>query len=86
MFTAVVVMSCDAVEKSAERLATTCCILQGGINDLKMREELLYLRNYVEHLKPTFSAAGFYRVNQYTLAGIFSVLLTYTIICIQFNT
>lgn len=79
-------MSCDAVEKSGEKFITTCYVLQTGLGRSLLRTELLYLAHYAENLKPKFSAAGFYQVNQLILAGIFSVVTTYAIISIQFNT
>lgn len=85
MFTTAIVMSCDAVEQTGDNCITTCYILQTKLRKSPLRSELLFLALYVEKLKPKFSAAGFYQVNQLILAGIFSVVITYAIICIQFN-
>lgn len=84
IFSVIIVMSCDAVEKSVEKFITTCYILPTARSPL--RAELHNLANYAEKLRPTFSAAGFYQMNQMTLTRILTVVTTYTIISIQFNT
>lgn len=72
-------MACDGVERSGRELVTTCYIMQTE------KKDLLNFAKYVEKLQPVFFAAGFYQINQRLIVGIFSIVTTYTIICIQFN-
>lgn len=78
-------MSCDRVEKNTEKFVVKCHILQTPLKRSPLKTELFNLANYAKKLKPTFSAAGFFPVNQLILARIFSMITTYAIICIQFN-
>lgn len=85
MFTGVIVMSCDAVEKSGRNFTTRCYLLQEGMKKSKTRDELVHLGKFSKQLNPVFSAAGFFTVNQLILSGLFSTATTYSIICIQFD-
>lgn len=79
-------MSCDLVEKSGQKLIRSCYCLQTGLTDSDQRRELINLALFFDKLRPRFTAAGFYYVDQSVLAGVFSLVTTYAIICIQFNT
>lgn len=85
VFTGFIVMSCDAVEKAGRNFADKCFLLQEGMKKSEIREELMYLGTLSGKLSPSFSAAGFLRVNQLILSGLFSTATTYSIICIQFD-
>lgn len=78
-------MSCDAVEKKGRSFTTKCFLLQEGMKKSDTRDELFYLGTFSQNLNPTFSAAGFLRVNQFILSGLFSTATTYSIMCIQFD-
>ncbi|KAJ8926356.1 hypothetical protein NQ314_021285 [Rhamnusium bicolor] len=85
IFTVVIVMSCDDVDKNAKKITTTCYILQEGRIESSLRTELICLAEYTKELTPKFTAAGFFKIDQSTLATLFSAIITYLIICIQFN-
>lgn len=85
MFTGVIVMSSDAVEKAGKNFTVRCYLLQEGMKKSELRDELVYLGKFSSKLNPIVSAAGFIRVNQYILLGLFSTATTYSIICIQFH-
>lgn len=86
MFAAVLVLSCNDVQIYGEKFVTTCNILQASLRRSSLRSELQNLAQYSGKLKPIISAGGLYPVNQGVLAGIISVITTYSIIFIQFNT
>lgn len=85
VFTGFIVMSCDAVEKAGKNFCKKCFLLQEGMRKSEIRDELMYLGTLSGKLSPSFSAAGFLRVNQLILSGLFSTATTYSIICIQFD-
>ncbi|XP_057665862.1 uncharacterized protein LOC130899724 isoform X2 [Diorhabda carinulata] len=81
MFSVIVILSCDRVEKKAEELIKTCIYIQASTGD----ENALALANLVKELRPKFSAAGFFDINQRILPSFFSNLSTYLIIILQFK-
>uniref|UniRef100_A0A6P7G3H0 Gustatory receptor 2a n=1 Tax=Diabrotica virgifera virgifera TaxID=50390 RepID=A0A6P7G3H0_DIAVI len=85
IFLVVLVMACDAVESSGNQIIKTCHILSETLQDADHKEHLLLLAKYAQHWRPVFSAAGFYDVNQSCLSSIFSAVVTYLVIIIQFN-
>uniref|UniRef100_A0A6P7G726 Gustatory receptor 98a n=1 Tax=Diabrotica virgifera virgifera TaxID=50390 RepID=A0A6P7G726_DIAVI len=80
------VTACHKVESSADDFITTCYLLQDKLSNSQLRQEVFYLANYAEKLRPKFSAAGFFNVNKMILGSFFSALTSYLIICIQFTT
>ncbi|XP_056634271.1 uncharacterized protein LOC130443559 isoform X3 [Diorhabda sublineata] len=81
MFSVIVILSCDRVEKKAEELIKTCIYIQASTGD----ENALALANLAKELRPKFSAAGFFDINQRILPSFFSNLSTYLIIILQFK-
>nr|UTN00874.1 gustatory receptor [Semanotus bifasciatus] len=81
----VVIMCCNSVEVSGEKVAKTCLSLQNLAKSKRAEEQLLQFAQYAEEWKPIFSAAGFYHVNQLTLTSIFKTIITYLVILIQFD-
>lgn len=78
-------MSCDAVGKSQRRIIRTCYVLSFRTKNENLKQQYFQLAQYAEELKPNFSAAGFYNINQNTLSSVFSITVTYLVIIIQFN-
>ncbi|XP_050498885.1 uncharacterized protein LOC126879719 [Diabrotica virgifera virgifera] len=78
-------MSCDKVEMNARDFCTTCDLLQGEMDKCDLREELISLGYLTNQLQPKCSAAGFFTVNQLILGGLFSSVISYLIVSIQFN-
>lgn len=80
-----VTMSCDAVEKASNQLSKTCYWLHEIIYDEEVKKQLLVLVKYEEEWNPTFSAGGFFNVNQSCLTTFFSSIFTYLVIIVQYN-
>lgn len=85
MTTITIVMACENVQKAGKEIILNCYLYQDQIDSLEARQELLAFCDYAKHLIPTFSAAGFFTLNQHTLSSLFTALITYLIIIIQFN-
>ncbi|KAG5868349.1 hypothetical protein JTB14_023135 [Gonioctena quinquepunctata] len=83
-FTVVVVMACEELKRSGEQVTTTCYILLSSIQESTVKKFLI-LTDLTEKLTPKTEAAGFYEVDQTLLSTFFSALITYLIVCIQFN-
>lgn len=81
VFAIVVILSCDRVEKRADDLIRTCVYIQAETGD----ENARILANLAKDLRPKFSAAGFFEINQRILPTFFSNLSTYLIIILQFK-
>ncbi|KAJ8976574.1 hypothetical protein NQ317_010737 [Molorchus minor] len=82
----VLIMSCDAAEKSGRELIKTCYLLYERVTDDGLvNEKLLEVADYAKEWRPIFSAAGFYDVNQSTLTSSLQALITYVVILIQFS-
>ncbi|KAG5878404.1 hypothetical protein JTB14_029677 [Gonioctena quinquepunctata] len=60
-------------------------ILHESSENMLVRDQLMLLADYAEQWKPTFTAGGFYDVNQSCISSIFSAIITYLVIIIQFN-
>ncbi|XP_066251993.1 uncharacterized protein [Euwallacea similis] len=80
-----VVMSCNAVLKCSKKIWITCLMLHQQTETAEIREVYLILSHFIKGLSPEFSAAGFWMVNQSVLSTLFSSVMTYLIIIIQFN-
>nr|ALR72587.1 putative gustatory receptor GR10 [Colaphellus bowringi] len=78
-------MSCDRVEKSAQKLLATSHCLQASVQDDNIRTELFHLWEFIEELLPKFSASGFFRINQHIIPAFLSAMTSYIIIIIQFE-
>uniref|UniRef100_A0A6P7GUS8 Uncharacterized protein LOC114342550 isoform X3 n=1 Tax=Diabrotica virgifera virgifera TaxID=50390 RepID=A0A6P7GUS8_DIAVI len=77
----IVIMSCDQVEKKSTEFIQTCIYIQATTGD----EQAATLANLANQLRPKFSAAGFFDINQRLLPVFFSNLSTYLIIILQFK-
>ncbi|XP_030747380.1 uncharacterized protein LOC115875929 [Sitophilus oryzae] len=80
-----VVMACDAVVKSGKKISKMCFMLHEQTDNNELKEAFLKLAVYTQGLCPYFSAAGFWYVEQEVLSTLFSSVITYLIIIIQFN-
>ncbi|KAG5878405.1 hypothetical protein JTB14_029678 [Gonioctena quinquepunctata] len=78
-------MACDSVEQSGKQIIKTCFILHESSENLLVRDQLMILATYAKQWKPTFTAGGFFDVNQSCISSIFSAIITYLVIIIQFN-
>lgn len=75
------IYSFDVVEKSADNLITTCKYMQ-TIND---DDIIIVLKNFAQQLRPNFTAAGFFSINQRLIPDFLSTVSTYVIIIVQFK-
>lgn len=78
-------MFCDGVERSGRNVVKTCFLHQELLEKPSCKDELMLFARIIKELAPTFSAAGFFPVNQGVLSTLFSAVTTYLIIIIQFN-
>lgn len=78
-------MACDSVEKSGESAVKNSYLLHGTKEDYEIREQLLLLVTYLKRWHPTFSAAGFFNVNQRTLPALVSAAFSYLVLVKQFD-
>uniref|UniRef100_A0A6P7GIQ0 Gustatory receptor n=1 Tax=Diabrotica virgifera virgifera TaxID=50390 RepID=A0A6P7GIQ0_DIAVI len=81
VFSIIVIMSCEKVEKKAAEFIQTCVYIHATTGD----EHAATLVNLAKELRPKFSAAGFFDINQRLLPIFFSNLSTYLIIILQFK-
>nr|UTN00896.1 gustatory receptor [Semanotus bifasciatus] len=81
----VLIMCCDTAEKSGKKSIKICFTLHERSEREIIKEQLLQLADYAQYWRPTFSAAGFYDVNQSTFTAIFNAFITYIVILIQFT-
>ncbi|KAG5882703.1 hypothetical protein JTB14_035706 [Gonioctena quinquepunctata] len=79
------ILSCDKVNKCNKKLITLCNLHAGNAKNPILKEKILTLGIYAENWKPTFSAAGFYDINIKSLSMIFSTLMSYVIVTLQFD-
>uniref|UniRef100_A0A6P7G3L3 Gustatory and pheromone receptor 39a-like n=1 Tax=Diabrotica virgifera virgifera TaxID=50390 RepID=A0A6P7G3L3_DIAVI len=79
------IMSCNSVEVNGQSFIKTCYLLHETVEEQEEKDHLLLLAKYGQLWRPIFTAAGFYDVNQSSLSSIFSALITYLVIIIQFN-
>lgn len=78
-------MSCDGVEQSGKKIVKTCFMYHDVMEKPSVKDELVLFVKFVKELAPTFSAAGFFQINQSVISTLFSAVTTYLIIIIQFN-
>ncbi|XP_056631925.1 uncharacterized protein LOC130442002 [Diorhabda sublineata] len=83
--TIAIVISCDRVEKTARRIVSACYLKPGLLDRTPIRDDIIFFAEFTEKLIPSFSAAGFFQINQNILSTLFSAIITYLIIIIQFN-
>ncbi|CAG9834164.1 unnamed protein product [Diabrotica balteata] len=74
-------MSCDEVEQQADELIRICTYIYIDTGDKKA----VMLADMAKELRPTFSAAGFFKVNRRILPTFFANISTYLIILLQFK-
>ncbi|CAH1155007.1 unnamed protein product [Phaedon cochleariae] len=80
-----IVMSCDRLEKIGQNMVTTCYLYRNIFEKTTVTNEFVSLAEYTNNMIPTFSAAGFFQVNQQLMSTLISAIITYFIIIIQFN-
>ncbi|XP_057654827.1 uncharacterized protein LOC130893069 [Diorhabda carinulata] len=81
----IVVMSCDKIEKENCSFIDRGYFLQSNLEKCVLRDELHYLVSWAAEIRPKCSAVGFFLVNQSILGALFSAMISYMIICVQFN-
>lgn len=82
--TAVIVMCSDGIELNGKEIVNTCHLYRNH-KRISREKEMTALVIYLTELTPQLSAAGFFRINQKMLSTIFSAVITYLIVIIQFN-
>ncbi|CAG9840913.1 unnamed protein product [Diabrotica balteata] len=80
-FSVVPILSCDKIEKKLDELAETCVYIQSTTED----PHSIDLVTMTKLLNRKYSAAGFFHINQRLLPQLFSGLMTYLIVILQFN-
>ncbi|XP_076255988.1 uncharacterized protein LOC143193576 [Rhynchophorus ferrugineus] len=80
-----IVMACDSVVKSGHKITKLCYLLYEQSSGYERQETFINLAQFTQGLCPQFSAAGFWLVDQSILSTLFSSVITYLIIIIQFN-
>ncbi|CAG9854753.1 unnamed protein product [Phyllotreta striolata] len=73
------------VEVLGRKIVTVCYEICEEETDKYMREELFEVASLAEHLRPRFDAAGFFPFNQNCLIMIFSSVINYLVIIIEFD-
>nr|XP_023029152.1 uncharacterized protein LOC111517292 [Leptinotarsa decemlineata] len=79
------VLSCDALERIGKEITNTCYELHLRSINVKMKKKLLHLAKYSNQMRPIFSAAGFFDINQCVLNAIFATIMNFSVTLIQFN-
>lgn len=80
-------IACDKAEKEVGKVPEICYNVMKtlGDNEYKLKNELREFANQANHLKPTFSAAGFFDINLGLTMPIFGSIFTYIIVLMQFH-
>lgn len=82
----ILLFSCHRVEQTGHQFINECYFVQESVpNQWDVRIEILIAAKCAKNLKPIFSAAGMFDLNRGTICMVFSALMTYLIIVIQFN-
>ncbi|KAG5895102.1 hypothetical protein JTB14_036377 [Gonioctena quinquepunctata] len=81
----IMVMSCDSLEKSGQKMIKTCYALHLKLENGNIKEQMLLLAEYMEEWRPILSAGGFYALNRKCLLKIFSSFVTYLFVILQFT-
>lgn len=79
-----ITISCDHLERSGKSVINACYIMFEKQNNKEIKELFYTLAEYAEQWRPIFSAAGFFDVNQKCLNNLFSTVVTYLVVFIQF--
>ncbi|KAG5889413.1 hypothetical protein JTB14_032747 [Gonioctena quinquepunctata] len=83
--TTCLIMACDRVEKSGDELIDACFLLQEGMDKSDIGDELSFLIQHLQALKPKFSAAGLFYVNRKVLSTLLTFTTSYVIVILQFR-
>lgn len=81
-------LNCDKLEKMGQDNVKTCYSLQEHIDmeQSALREELIFLSNFFREFYPNISVCDFFFFNKRLLSSLFSAIMSYIIIVIQFKT
>nr|CAH7744894.1 unnamed protein product [Callosobruchus chinensis] len=78
--------ACEAAKRSAITMSTLLFKrLPYFTGRRSIRRELMTVAKSAKELIPSFSAGGFYQVNQYLLSSLFSTVTTYLIVIVQLS-
>ncbi|KAG5899308.1 hypothetical protein JTB14_029261 [Gonioctena quinquepunctata] len=86
VYTLIMIISCDRVEKCAKKLLKTSYRLQMNTENDRIIKDLRYLSKVIGNLSPEFTALGFFRFNQQLIPAFLSTMAGYVIILMQFHT
>lgn len=78
-------MSCDAVERSGNKILEKFVEISFTTYQESTRRELIFLVDIAEKWRPVFSAAGIFDINKSCLSKLFSSIVTYLVIIMQFH-
>lgn len=77
--------SCNSVEKRGKRMEKICWHLYDRLEDERTKEKVYFLAKYTEVWRPVFTAAGFFNITHTSLPDIFSEIVAYAVMLIQFH-
>ncbi|VEN50178.1 unnamed protein product [Callosobruchus maculatus] len=84
--TTALTFACEAAKRNAITLSTLLFRrLPYFTGSRLIRRELMTVAKSAKELIPSFSAGGFYQVNQYLLSSLFSTVTTYLIVIVQLS-
>ncbi|KAG5899307.1 hypothetical protein JTB14_029260 [Gonioctena quinquepunctata] len=85
VYTLIIILSCDRVEKSAKKLLVTSYRLQvkDGVDNIT--KECIDLSKVIKNLSPEFTTLGLFRINQRLIPAFLSSMASYVIVLLQFN-
>lgn len=83
--TIAIINGCNSIEQIHDDILTECIGLHVKIKLHSIRDDLLSIERYIRNMPPVFTAVGFFRINRGLYSTFCSVLVTYFVIIIQFN-
>lgn len=77
--------SCDRVQEKAKKFIHECYALQEDtIFPRVLRDEILRTAKTAESIRPNFTACRLINMNRRTIGTLFTALMTYLVVIIQF--
>ncbi|KAG5870992.1 hypothetical protein JTB14_013463 [Gonioctena quinquepunctata] len=79
------IMPCDSLEESGKKIVRTCYKLHLADEEVQAKEQILLLSHYANFWRPSISSAGFFLINRCCLTKLFSSVITYIVVFVQFE-